>query len=301
MFSVCLLSSCGPRGTCSQCEIEDVHNFSYTSRLDVATEVLAARTDGTVDWSDLRQDIRGRPVEPQVEPGEAVLLLFPLLSAGEVQQLIAADSMTQDVIGAYFICEPQTPSCALSEFCLEHTCLDPAEYFEASRGTWMVVLRDGSTQQALSFAFLEPDDSSDQSLAALDDSSALLQVQADLSGSDPLMVVGDPELELGWAGLTQDGLGNPLALHRLDLLELARFEGGSAELEAEFLLLDELDAERWTSDVEGQLSADLRDLDGAAFEGVDADGTWLLALRCSSCLNPVPKVIVRLVGPDDGG
>jgi len=285
--------SCGGERPCETCVVEDRHNFRYASQLDVAQATLAQSQDATVSWEGLSADLRGRPLDPVSNPGEAVLLWFPLLEHEAIVQHIANDSLTQDAIGAYFFCRPDEPRCALSSFCLDHTCLEPAQYFEAERGSFLVTLRDGVDQQALAFLFLAPDPASDETLAVIGDSATALEVQVDLEGVDPLEVGPGADLELDWGGLSRDGLGNPLALHRLDALELAHFAAEPAALEADFLLLDELTAERWSMDVEGLISASLAGFEG--FDGIDDQGTWLLALRCSSCQSPIPKVIVRLV------
>lgn len=280
---------------CDDCALTDAHNFSYTSQLDVATAPLLEATDGQVDWSSLTTDIRGRSLDPMSGVDDVLLLVFQQLSAQEVMTAVAEDTLDQNEISAYFTCEPDDASCALSEFCLFITCLDPPEYFSADRGTWMVMLRSSDEQGGLAMLFIEPDPDSPVTTASIDDDSASLQLDADLSSADPLQVAEGPDILVDWNGLTHNGLGNDLALHQIDGLEVARYDQSIEEVQDQFLLLDDLPSQRWTMDVEGVASADLTELVGdSPFEGIDDEHLWLLALRCSTCLNPIPPFIAVL-------
>ncbi len=293
------VGACRPDGPCEQCVLEDRHNFTYTSSLDAAAVEVAEARDLSVSWDGLETDLRGRPSEVGEAGGQVAVLLFPQLSRAQVLEGLAADSLTQDAIGGWFLCEPEGASCPLSDFCLDHTCLDPAEHFTADRGTWMLMLREAGTQEVLSLLFLDPSVDSEVLEVAIDDDSAQLEVVADLASADALAVPTRSELQLDWSALSVDGQGLPLALHRLDVLELARFDQDLPELEEQFLRLDELSSTRWSLDIEGRIGVDLEELGPDGFGGMDPDGTWLLALRCSGCNSPVPKVIVRLTATAD--
>ncbi len=280
---------------CDDCALTDAHNFSYTSELDVATAPLMEAADGEVEWGSLTTDIRGRALDPATGVDEALLLLFHQLSAEEVMDAVATDTLAQEELSAYFICEPDDSSCQLSEFCLFMTCLDPPDYFTADRGTWMVMLSSTDEQGGLSMLFVEPDAGSTATTASIDDDSAALLLDADLSSAEPLQILDGPEIVVDWSGLTRNGLGNGLALHQIDGLEVASYDLTAEELQDQFLLLDDLPSQRWTMDVEGTATADLSELAGdSPFGGIDEDHLWLLALRCSTCLNPIPPFLTVL-------
>jgi hypothetical protein len=70
---------------------------------------------------------------------------------------------------------------------------------------------------------------------------------------------------------------------------LARYTLSFDELEERFLELEDVADELYTTDVAGLGSFDLMELEG--FTGFSGEGTWLLALRCSTCVNPSPQFV----------
>lgn len=292
-----LVSGCAddPSPPCTSCALTDAHNYRYSSELGAEVVPLRAGADATVTWAALTTDIRGRPLDPDAI--DAMLVLFGSLTPAEVLVAAAEDALDGEIAG-YFFCDPDGATCALSEFCLAYACLEPAEHFEAARGTWAVMLRGvdeqgGDQQGALSLMFLSPEADAVGTEAAFTDASASLTMDVRLSA--PLRV--GAAVEVDWSGVTRDGLGNGLDAHRIDRLELARHDLPVAELEAGFARVDELAGARWSMDVEGADHASLSGLTGdTAFAGIDADHTWLLALRCTTCLNPYPPIVVVLEG-----
>ncbi|MFT4977824.1 MAG: hypothetical protein ACI8S6_003731 [Myxococcota bacterium] len=70
---------------------------------------------------------------------------------------------------------------------------------------------------------------------------------------------------------------------------LARYTQGYDELEANFLQLEAQADDLYIVDVTGLGSLDLSEIDG--FTDFSGDGTWLVALRCGSCVNPSPPFL----------
>ena len=72
---------------------------------------------------------------------------------------------------------------------------------------------------------------------------------------------------------------------------LAQYDTATvADLEADFLHIEDLADRLFYGDVSGKGEFDLAELvdqDGNAFESVDS-GLSLLALRCGSCISPAP-------------
>jgi hypothetical protein len=78
-------------------------------------------------------------------------------------------------------------------------------------------------------------------------------------------------------------------LSNIDRLMLARYTLSLEDLEARFLELEDLAEEMYIVDVAGLGSYDLMELEG--FAGFEGEGTWLLAMRCSTCVNPSPQFV----------
>jgi hypothetical protein len=76
---------------------------------------------------------------------------------------------------------------------------------------------------------------------------------------------------------------------------VAQYESlGLADLESDFLRIDDLAAQIWNADIEGRSTFDLTTLTsdaGLPFSGFSDEGLWVLALRCSTCSNPAPPYL----------
>lgn len=284
-----------PAAACTDCVLTDDHVYTVASTITAATTPLPPGADATISWDAFTTDLRGRPVDPATTVADAVLVLFDDLTPDEVTAAVAEDELSQDAIAGYFTCDPEGTSCRLSDFCLYHACFEPETYFAAERGTWLVLLRAAGEQGALTLQFLAPDDRATGDVAAFDDTTAALDLDVDLRGPAPLRVADGADVAVDWSGVTRDGLGHPLDLHRIDRLEVGRYDAPPADLEAGFARLDGLADATWTLDVEGADHAALADLQGdTPFPGVDAGHTWLLALRCTTCLGPLPPIVAVL-------
>ena len=61
-----------------------------------------------------------------------------------------------------------------------------------------------------------------------------------------------------------------------------------------YINLEGLADEMYQQDISGLPGFELFDMvsvDGQAFPGFSADGTWILALRCTTCINPAPPYL----------
>lgn len=286
----------GGREGCTgqRCYATDANNFSYTSTLDVDTQVEQALADVLVDWSAMTTDMRGQAFDP-TQVGEARLIVAGNLDRDQVIQRLVQDDLAQEDLSLYALCQPDgETSCPLSRFHFVGSNRDVQPYFDVGTGTWLVALFTDGVQGARSLLFLEPDDRTNQTVATFTDTTATLQVSADLHDLTPL-VVSSADVRIDWSQITTDGLGNPLSLHKLDTVAVAHYDLTPSELEERFLELDQLATATWSLELAGQTAARLSGLEGdTPFPGVDDSGTWLFALRCSTCDNPVPKFITVL-------
>jgi hypothetical protein len=282
-------------------QMTDANNFTLSSTLSVELVAAEELADLTICWDQLTADIFGLAVDVQSDVEGLTLLLFPSMDPAEITDALVADSILQQDIGGYFVCEPDDGAtcCQLSAFGLGGSTPGVDQYFEADRGTWMVAV-DGGERGYLAFLFLIADPDSSITEVCFIDASSTLALDVDLTSLTPVRVPADGDVTFDWSGLTSDGQGNELALYKLDGLMIGRYEGlGAADLEERLPQLESIAAELWQLDVSGLTETSALDLvsaDGTTqeFGGFSADGTWLAALRCSNCVNPTPKFITIL-------
>ena len=172
------------------------------------------------------------------------------------------------------------------------------QYFVTGTGTWLAALLT-PVKTIASVVFLLPDPGAHDDTVQILDATTTLAVELELEALTPITVPMGAGFAVDWSSLELDGLGNPISAGALDRLLLGRFDADLAELEERGPALLVSAEELWTIEVEGY-RADLAGLcPSEGFCGVDADSTWLLALSCSTCLNPAPLFVTRLVGVRD--
>lgn len=311
LASLGLLTSCGDKadgddsGTggpasepCGEpCELQDAHNFTYETDLQFEVVEAQALADVCLDWSALSVDIQGHAFTEGID--EIRLAVFGTLSYDEIRDGLASDQLQQSDLSLYMECEPDGPDdtdCCLSEFGLLGSYPGIDQYFEEGSGSWLFTFDTEGVDGTRTMVLLIPTSESSTTLVEIDDETCSLDMDVDLSSSTRALVAGGTaELTLDWSALTRDGLGNELAHEKINELQLARYEASAEELAENFFDLKTLASETWSMSVAGETSASLTALEGdTPFTGLSTEGTWLLALWCTVCENPVPKAIVIL-------
>lgn len=283
---------------CVDCVLSDAQNYRYTAELSVDVVPGSAEVTPVVDWSALRHDLHGHRVGADFDVEEALLLVFLELGPEEVQAALGSDTLQQADVSLFATCTSPDARCGIGDFTAMGRDVDLEQYYLDGYGTWMVLLRSSFEAGAHAMVFLPPASGGAEEIRIGDDSSKL-DVAVDFRSSEPLVVGGSDAVTLDWSGLTQDGLGNPLAVHQIDRLMLARYDAPLSTLETQVFDLERVADERFDLAVSGRSSATLAELDGPRpLTDLSAPGTWLLALSCSVCANPAPKFVARVVGTD---
>jgi len=278
------------------CVLEDADNFSYAADLTVEVQPLREQADATIDWSGLDVDIQGHALDPTTDIDQVRLVMFADHTPEDVADALASDTLQQSDVAAYLVCDAGgRTSCNLSEFGILGSTPGVEEYFLADMGAWLLAAQTFDVPGARGLTFVEPTAGVDDEAAVIDPATADLQATADLTSAAPVLLDAGTDTTLDWSGLTRNGLGDDMQLQRIDLLQVARYDLSASELEERFFDIEQLALDTWTLDVTGETSAVLSDLEeGSPFPGVDAQSTWLLALRCSTCDNPVPRFMTVL-------
>ena len=272
--------------------LEDANNFDFQSNIIADSIVVPSEEDSVVDWSELTKDILSQTVDPTAEIGELSVVRFADLSQAEVIDGINNETLKQSDLTGFVAYSPTggETSASLTEFSISGTYVDPTTEIVEGLGTFLISAED-TDGEYLSFVFFEPTVGAAPATIELTASSAILEYTLDLDAGIPLVSENASQLVVTWSQLTTNGAGNPMVLSNIDRLMLARYTMDVAELEANFLELEALADELYIADVAGLGSYDLMTLSAEGFTGLDGDGTWLLAMRCSTCVNPSPQFV----------
>jgi len=268
-------------------------NYDFSSTLSVESQEITAGQDALIDWSELTVDQLGKSMTPD-EVDQLIIVRFEELSESEVLEKAAKDCLQQkDITGVVeFFPEAQETSASLSDFQLIGYNVDPAEQFKEGMGTFLLSAYTEGMPGTRMLSFLSPRDSSENLNVSLLNGSAGVDFTVDLSVGERL---SQATLSIDWAKLEVPTDCGSFPINKYDWLMVARYDDMVlADLEADFLRVDELASEVWNADIEGRSTFDLMELvsdDGNAFSGFDSDSIWLLALRCTTCNNPAPPFL----------
>ena len=280
--------------------LSDSQNYLFESILTADSEPVPAGEDTLVDWSALEEDLLGVPIDPVSEINQLSIIRFPRLSQTEVLDGINNDSLKQSDLSGYVEYEPSSGelSAYFSDFSIQGTYVEPAEEIQTDMGTFVIIANTGNTLTRM-LQFFEPQPNAAETTVALTPNSASIDYTIDIQAGEAVVPEKAERYLLSWDTLTTNGAGNPLALNQIDTLMVGGFSQSVEQIEGDFLGIEQLADELYIANVSGVLSYDLSQLtreDGGAFEGFSEDYLWLIALRCSLCVNPAPPFLT-LVQP----
>jgi hypothetical protein len=276
--------------------LADPQNFSYTGDIYAPNHETVSGENVEICFDGLSHDIQCHEVDPSSDPGIVTLARFNNLSEEEVEEQISNDTLPQSAISGYLsvLVEPGETCVQLEDMSLQGTEIVLEEEYYEGGGTYLVLVGAGDEpgMNTLSMDFFVPLEASDVTGVDIEDACSTLDFLADVASSETAALPSEAEeLWVDWGDLTVTGLGNPINLAKIDGLMLGHYaELSVAELEESFLDLELIASELYTMDLGGTFSADLYQASGddGAFTGFTADGTWVLALTCSTCSNPAP-------------
>jgi len=275
--------------------ITDPTNYRYEPTLEIDTVPLRSGSDPLLSWGSVGMDNVGRPVAPIDDVDTVFITVFDGMDPDELTEALAYDVVPQTELDLFVHYDTLgTTQARLSDFTMMTTDIDVEQYFVEDSGTWLAVLVSETALGAYrKLLYLSPEDDAPDDLAYFDDDCSSYEVDVDLASLQLLEAPADTVVELHWDELGTDGLGQDLALHKLDELVVGHYEDlEPADLEQDFFVAEENMDRRWSMDVSGQVRVDLADLEGPdAFDGFSADGTWVVALRCGSCSSPMPRYL----------
>jgi len=273
-------------------ELEDSQNYYFETTMDAGSTQVPNCETSPVDWSNLTEDLQGHELDPTTDVDTLRLVRFGELTQEEVLRKLADNTLPQFEITGYVDYEPTggETSCEIADFDFVGTPIPYETEFCEGWGTYLLSALTGLYEYRM-FTFVEPTKGAPETTIYLDNDSGSLEFFPDLGAGSTIPVDKAKAYEVNWMGLTTDGQGNELELSNIDQLMLARYSLSTSELEDQFFNLLTIGEEIYEADVEGLGEFALEeavDADGKAFAGFEESGTWILALRCSTCPNPAP-------------
>jgi hypothetical protein len=297
----------------------EANSYSFSSTLSFPAISVAPGRELSFDWSELSSDFLGHALDPLADVDTVSLMLWRLteetLQANLNDDLLVqrdlaviATAPTEKARTSLGLFELGTPGRTPEDPPFEPDELLPfvdAEAYDPAQNTYTLMVSTGTllgtgTRMIQSFKL---DPSTDNVEVRMTDASTRLDYSVDLRSLQPTPVpLGDPALAIDWSTMTTNALGNPFEPNRIGLVAVARYSRPPAELESNFLDLIRYDRsvvadQVWLLDVPSGERAALSnalDANGAAFAGIDASSTWMLALFCTRCQNPAPWYLTFL-------
>jgi hypothetical protein len=289
-----------PPGTIA---LENANNYSFEGTLDIPSVETASGVDICVDWSKLNSDLQCHSVDPANDIDLLGVIRFPTLTEAEVESQLSTNDLDMKSMGGYvqYPNDEEATSACLSDFSFFGTAFDLATDYTEDGGTYLLELQSGTTPGvgARMLVFLEPRVKSDVTEVNVPNGCGMLHYSADLHTLTTVPVSLDGPWVMDWSDVTTDGLGNDMTDAQIDLLEVAHYDSVTVtDLENDFLDIEQNADEMWSLSLTSGKSGDLSDATNGAskFSAFQKGGTWILALRCSSCSNPAP-LFLTVLGP----
>lgn len=290
--------------------ITDDTNYSFTSTLDIEMHTLKDHTDIVFDWSALTRDFYGADMDSAEDIDQVLISLWDL-TPEELEYHINIDDLARGANEGAIMVYPDgsyTSTHLLSfgllgdplpnedEIWKRFDTSRPDYQFPQNEHTFLLMAATGTDLgvggRMLSLFNVDP--SSSDTTLALGNDSTKLDWDVELEAAVPVSVpAGEPHLTIDWSPMTVNALGNEYLGTQITQAVVGHFATDSiSELEQDFLQLKNAATGWWSGKVLIGKSIDLgtlTDADGATFPGIDASGTWMVALFCTtSCSNPAP-------------
>ena len=288
-------------GSCSggSVTLTDENNYVFSGTLDIQSYPLKEFSDVLFDWGGLTKDLQGHDLNPATDiDTSAIIVLSPELTEEDIEEGLSTNTLSQSAMVAYLSLSPNgTTQASLSEYTVFGNDIDIETYFEASYGNWLFTIATGDTPGVGTrmTSFLQPGAEATAESLTLTDDATLLTVDVDLTTLTPLAVeAGTANLSVDWSGLTAKGDGSEFVARDVDQVMVAHYASlGLSDLEEQFLDIELIADTIWTVSVSSGTTVDFANLYSATddFTGIDDEGVWILALRCTTCANPAPPFL----------
>lgn len=286
--------------------VTDAQNIYFRSELHIATQTLKARSDFTIDWSELSVDMQQQEIDPLEGIDRLQMVVWKLSEAELLVKLNNDDLAMADVevpgmvltnnerTSVNFL-EMETVAAAPVD---EETLLnyiDPEQY-DPEQYSYTVMAGVG-TNPELGFKMLhilrfDPDE--EKTEVRITNESTKLDYEVDIASSETIpLPAGNPKIVVDWSySLEKNALGNPFIPPKIWYVNVAHYPNMNVrDLEDNFLEIEYIATDFYTATITSGASVNLNTLvdeEGSSFSGINEEGSWLIALICGDCANPAP-------------
>jgi hypothetical protein len=305
------LGACVSNG---QLVITDDTNYSFSSTMTIQSTTVKDASDITFDWSQLSVDIYEEQVDPLLDIDMVLISLWRMTETELAENLNKDNLPIRNNLGALtFYPDDAVDQANLLQFdsfgspvpeeeiWLRFDTSTPDYAYPPGNHTWMIMAATGETagRGARMLGFFKLDPASSKTTVTLTNESATLDYTVDLATIKQIPVpAGMAGLSIDWSRMTTNALGNEYVGNQITNAVVAHYSMTLDELEEQFVFLEQRADRWWEADVPSGTSIDLSTLEdegGDTFSGIDDEGVWLVALRCTiNCNNPAPWSITVL-------
>ncbi len=294
--------------------LADAQNYEFSSTLFVDTVPIPGNNSNiTFDWSTLTKDMIGHSLNAQLDI-DMVLVSVWQMGPTDLMNLINLDQVEQKNMVA--VMSIYTRDVKTSETLLNFTSFgtplseqEIMPYFDSQSSvyspdtyTHMVMAATGEVagKGTRMLLFLTLDDNSITTTVNITDDSTSLDYSVNAKNLTrlPLAAGAAGLVNIDWQYLTANAMGSTFEPYLITEVVIAQYASlNVCGFEDNFLDM-ELIADQWyRAEISEGTSASLQNLtraDGTPFQGIDTNGTWILALVCGTCNNPAPSFLTVL-------
>jgi len=306
-----LFAGCGSSpstgGATGNVVLTDATNYKAEGALDIPVIPTAPGADLQICWSGVMKNLLCHTTDTL---DNVAFAKIPNIMMGDVEDRLATGKDITALVTTYgqLATSGTTGNCAMLSSLVSYTStanpmiVPETDYTESTTTQYLALITHGDVMGAgaQAMAFLKPTAGNTTMTVDMPDacSSNILTFTPTLGTPVSLPVSGDWKVD--WSQLTKDPFQNTLSFShtKVDKVEVGFYQGKQpADLQANFLNLDQ--ATFYTSLYSvavpsGQKWVDLKgakDSGGNALSFAQTDGTWAVAVLCSTCSVPAPVAL----------
>jgi hypothetical protein len=294
--------------------LTDKNNYKATSVLTIPHVKTTPGANLDVSWAGVTKDLLCHDVNPAADIDDVTFLQISGLTADQVQKRFGSGQAITKYVDQFFdfpVDHSQAgTSTRLATFSTRTatttTPLVPAQDYVIGSGfTYMILFAHGTTigSNSRSMVFIDPTDGESNTDVAGASGCDILDFTADITTPTPLDVPKGGPWVADWSQLKHDGLSNTVVYSGIDQVLLAYYSMSVAEVQKRFLDVQIMATSMYKIDIPPDIDPPVKHMNLAAavsdaegdFPGFDrTDGTWALALMCTTCQAPSPIAFVIL-------